>query len=45
MDDVAGRDDGGSPVVRGCGHFVLLEVAGGSTAAARAVEGGGAVVP
>jgi hypothetical protein len=43
VEDVAGRDDGGSPDVRGCGHFVLLKVT--DAAAAAAVESGGAAVP
>jgi hypothetical protein len=37
VEDVAGRDDGGSPDVRACGYFVLLKVAA-------AVESGGAAV-
>ncbi len=46
MEDAAGWDDGGSPDVRGCVHFVLLEVAAAAAAAAAtAVEDGGAVVP
>ena len=42
VEDVAGKDDGGSTEVRACEHFVLLVA---DAAAATAVEGGDAVVP
>ena len=45
VEDVTGRDDGGSPDVCSCMRVCGFVLSDAGAAAATAVEGGGAVVP